>query len=303
MESPVVSHLALRLHLVLLALLLLSAGSAFAQPPIVACEQPGIVFIADGSGGLPGPGYELCRLVSNYCPGMHAEIVDWTWGVGMVALDMWGHRNHQTQGRALAERVMTYLAACPNARIYLVGHSSGTAVVLAATECLPPGCVNGVILLAPSVSRTYNVCPALMAAAEGVDVFYSHRDFINLSFIVTGTSDLRYLTGAAGFHGFKGGPCCGDLHANLRQHPNAYAGHFHCTQTAFLCEHVLPILQRCAAIDPAGIHSAGYLSPEQREQALVDMLPPVEEIAVTAPQSTAPGPGGIAPISDTLRLP
>lgn len=307
------SRSALRFHLVLAGLLLLPAA-AFAQPPIAPCSRPGIVFIVDGSGGLPGPSTELCKLVSWYCPGMRSEVFDWTYGWGMVALDMWGHGRHKSQGRELAERVMTYRVGCPTARIYLVGHSSGAAVVLAATECLPPGTVTDVILLAPCVSRKYDVCPALAAACEGVDVFYSHRDFINLSFTLTGTSDLRFLVGSAGFHGFKGGNSCGDLNANLRQHPNSYTGHFNCIEREFLIAHVLPILQTCTEVvpeaasqaQPGSIHSAGYASPSAREQALLDLLPLVEDVeesVLPMRPSPAPGRGGIAPISEALRLP
>ena len=298
------SCLALRLTLV--AALISLPTVAFAQPPIARCNRPGIVFIADGSGGLPGPSTELCKLVSWYCPGTRAEVVDWTYGWGMVALDMWGHGRHQTQGSALAERVMTYRVACPTARIYLVGHSSGAAVVLAAAKCLPPGSVTGIILLAPCVSRTYDICPALAAACEGVDVFSSHRDLINLSFLVTGTSDRRYLVGSAGFHGFTNGGGCA-FAANLRQHPGSYTGHFHCIQRDFLLANVLPILQTCSEIVGMPPEAASdYRSPEELEQALLKMLPPVEDLEETVlPTGTAPmaGRGGVAPISERLRLP
>ncbi len=148
-------------------------------------------------------------------------------------------------------------------------------MVLAAAECLPPGTITGVVLLAPCVSCKYNICPVLAAACEGVDVFSSHLDFINLSFTLTGTSDLRFLVGSAGFHGFKSAGCC-DFAANLRQHPNSYTGHFGCIQREFLIAQVLPILQTCTEIisappgaakaPPDRIRSAGYASPAAREQ-------------------------------------
>jgi len=205
--------------------------------------------------------------------------------------------------------------ACPMARIYLVGHSSGAAVVLAAAENLPPGTVTGIILLAPCVSCKYDVCPALAAACEGMDVFSSHRDFINLSFTLTGTSDQHFLVGSAGFHGFKSGGNC-EFAANLRQHPNSYTSHFSCIQREFLIDHVLPILQTCtevvpqpgsaSAAQPDSLHSAKYSSPEERDQAMIDALPPLQEAEEeTGPAAAGPsrGRGGIAPISQTLRLP
>ncbi len=321
----------LRFPLALFTILFVSAGTLFAQPPSeLVGLSPGIVLVADGSGGLPGPACELSKLATSNTL-LRVEIVHWTYGTGMVILDMWGHINHRKEGKELADRIVNYRAECPNLRIYLVGHSAGAAVILAATECLPPGIVTRVILLAPSVSCKYDVRPALACSIEGVDVFYSHRDMISLSMFMTATSDLRPLVGPAGYKGFRttpAGGCCDDgAYANLRQHPNLFAGHFACTEHAFLRDHVMPLmfwpLPTLAPPPPpdipgddsdvtsaarGAIHTASYRLSAIAQQALaLESLLPDDDFECTAPVRQGPAPAagrsGIAPISDTLRLP
>jgi hypothetical protein len=316
----------LRFALAVCLLFMLPSVSLFAQVP-VQVPGPGIVFVAEGSGGLPGPAPELAKLATSNCL-LRVELVDWTYGTGMVALDMWGHKRHKSRGQELADRIISYKASCPNARIYLLGHSSGAAVILAATECLPPGIVTRVILLAPSVSCNYDVRPAVACAYEGVDVFYSHRDMISLSMFMTATSDLRPLIGPAGYRGFRGSHGEDGLSGGLRQHPNCFAGHFACTQHAFLRDHVLPLIcppmptapappqpelpelpddTDLASVQRGGIRATSYLSPVARARRAVEVLLPDDDFdePMSAPQGPVPraGRSGIAPISDSLRLP
>src|SRR5262249_54457640 len=112
--------------------------------------MPGVVYIADGSGGLPGPSGELARLIECYTP-LRAEVVDWSHGWGRVLSDMFGHSHHLASGQTLACQILAQRQTCPGAPIILVAHSAGAAVVLAAAEVLPPGSVDRIILLAPVV--------------------------------------------------------------------------------------------------------------------------------------------------------
>src|SRR5262249_3711088 len=126
------------------------------------------------------------------------------------------------EGRRLAEAVVATRKACPGRPIYLVGHSTGCAVALAAVESLPPGYVDRVVLLAPSLSVGYDLRPALCSAADGIDVFYSSRDVLLMGFgmRLVGTSDRKWSR-AAGRHGFDPVACnAADaaLYGKLRQH-------------------------------------------------------------------------------------
>ncbi len=293
--------LAARPWLALCAVLLLPTAPALAQ-------SSGVVFVADGSGGLPGPSTELARLVGCGCgcSALRVEIVQWSHGVGRILTDLYAHGHHQTCGQDLAAQVQAQRQACPDGRIVLVGHSSGAAVVLAATEWLPPCSVDRIILLAPAVASTYDVRPALGCSREGVDVFYSHRDLISHSLWLAGTAEGMHFTLAAGCVGFRPvGSCCDTgLYANLRQYPGGYGGHFACTQSAFLRDQVVPLLQACAApaVTPPATPAPPLSMPTASLGSLIHTAN-YEPLPVPEGPPPAPGRNGIAPISDSLRIP
>jgi len=82
--------------------------------------------------------------------------------------------------RAAAYRLSCTVLAirkdAPAARIVFMGHGSGTAVVLAAAEMLPPASIDRIYLLASSLSPCYYLKPALCASRCGIDAFYSRED-------------------------------------------------------------------------------------------------------------------------------
>src|SRR5207245_886962 len=130
----------------------------------------------------------------------------------------------QEQGCRLAEQIKSYHQAHPTQAIYLVAHSAGTGVALTALAAVPPGSVNRVILLAPSVSTDYDLRPALRGTRDGMDVFYSRRDVFSLGFGVrfVGTSDGGRGCRAAGRFGFQAqAETLEDdvLYSKLKQHP------------------------------------------------------------------------------------
>jgi hypothetical protein len=122
-------------------------------------------------------------------------------------------------------------------------------------SALPPDSVERMVLLAPAVSATYDLRPALASCRRGVDVFYSGRDWaaLGIGTALVGTADRRW-SAAAGRVGFRPvADCPGDqaLFARLRQHPwhpcvtwagNA-GGHYGGYQPAFLRAYVLPLLR------------------------------------------------------------
>jgi hypothetical protein len=104
------------------------------------------------------------------------------------------------------------------------------------------------------VSVDYDLRPALRAAREGIDVFYSAEDrvVLGLGMRIVGTADRRGDQ-AAGQHGFTPvlGSCADTaLYGKLRQHPwrpaaarNGHdGGHYGSNQAPFLRAHVLPLL-------------------------------------------------------------
>jgi pimeloyl-ACP methyl ester carboxylesterase len=172
-----------------------------------------------------------------------------------VLADEIDYAHARCEGLRLAGRVAAYRRACPSAGVYLVGHSAGCAVVLAAVEALPPGTVEGVVLLAPALSADYDLRPALRNLRCGVDVFCSRRDwfYLGLGTAVIGTVDRSWgaVGGRVGFR--PTGDSAEDLalYARLRQHPwdpclawtGNQGGHYGGYQPAFLRAYVLPLLQ------------------------------------------------------------
>jgi hypothetical protein len=163
---------------------------------------------------------------------------------------------------------------CPARKLYLVGHGSGAAVVLAAAEWLPPGTVVRIILLAPFVSPRYDLGPALRCSREGVDCFYSPWDLVSRVSALIGTADRcwQFAAGCAGFAPQGDGDAAGGLYLKLRQlrwdtamrQAGHQGGHFGCTRPAFLCCYVVPLLQSCRGesefIPGPGV--SGFIGPQ-----------------------------------------
>jgi hypothetical protein len=184
---------------------------------------------------------------------MSLEVVDFPWsnGPGRIFADLRCHSHHKEKGQELAGLILTQCQSCPGARIYLVCHSSGAAVVLAAVEYLPPGSVDRIILLAPAVSTYYDLRPALACARQGIDCFYSPWDLTSYSVALVGTTDGYHLP-SAGAWGFT--PVTDSLggctYQALRQHgwstemrcARHFGGHYGCTRLGFFQDYIVPLL-------------------------------------------------------------
>src|SRR5262249_6740259 len=172
------------------------------EPPAEA-----VVFAADGIGGYEvtsatlRPRPQACRL--SLC----VRTVAWSHGYGRALADHVDYGHARSEGRKLAAQVLCYqqeAGAGPPLPVYLVSHSGGSAVVLAAAEFLPPDSVERIVLLAPSVSAEYDLRPALSSARQGIDAFHSERDwvYLGLGTALVGTAD-RPWGSAAGRVGFR----------------------------------------------------------------------------------------------------
>ena len=223
------------------------------QPPAQAPDPAGVVFAINGSGNLQFTSTALEKAVADACLPMTVVTVDWSQGSVVADHTDWQHA--QEQGCRLAVQITAYHQAHPSQAIYLVAHSAGSGVALTAAAAVPPGSVNRIILLAPSVSTDYDLRPALRGTRDGMDVFYSRRDVFSLGFGVSfvGTSDGGQGCQAAGRVGFQIQSETAEddvLFAKLRQHPwdrcQARAGNpgFHsgARRPRFLQGFILPLL-------------------------------------------------------------
>src|SRR5262249_53676818 len=135
---------------------------------------------------------------------LYVEPFEWTHGNGRYVLDQIDYDHTRCKGKELAGRITAYRQMCPDARAYVVAHNAGSAVVLAAAECLPANSVTRIIFLAPAVSAGCDLRCALRASQQGIDAFISERDRLVLGFGtgVLGTADRQGRT-AAGRVGFR----------------------------------------------------------------------------------------------------
>jgi pimeloyl-ACP methyl ester carboxylesterase len=236
----------------------------FPEPPTVHCAASrgassplGVVFVANGAGDFRTVSRNLSQVVAEMSAPIEIRTVLWSRGYRRYLADQVDHANHLERACELAAQVIAYRQAYPERRIYLIGHSAGCAVLLAAAEMLSASnrhYVDRIILLAPSVCAAYDLRPSLRSARDGIDVFYSNEDrlVLGLGMEMVGTAErrCRVAAGETGFAPIVG--CSADLvlYAKLRQHPwdpivewsGHTGGHFGNHEPAFLRAYVLPLL-------------------------------------------------------------
>jgi hypothetical protein len=242
------------------ALLTWSGCAAFesdraALRPLPTVRHPGaLIFIADGAGDFRATSRAIQQAVDDQKLPLTAEPFVWSHGYLRVLADQLDESYARKKGLLLAERVKACHLAYPDTPIYLIGHSAGSAVVLAAAEDLPPDSLERIVLLAPSVSEEYDVRPALRAARRSLDVFCSPTEDWYLRFGVCLTwlleGRLQGAAGSQGFQHFSGTPAEVGAYAKLHNHPwgpgvvwtGHEGGHFGYYQQAYLRAFVLPLL-------------------------------------------------------------
>lgn len=255
--------------LIATAVCLLVASAAGADPPALPVAKA-VVFSIGGSGEMSELANSLNR-AANGCPTpLEVRYFRWNHGMGMILLDLRSKSRHRDKGAELACQIQALRESCPEARIHLVAHSSGVAVVLAAAELLPAGSVDRIIFLAPACSTTCDLRPTLRCACEGVHVFYSSRDLVGRTLPLPGTTDGSHNL-AAGVHGFEPvGDCAEDraLYQSLRHYRDHFGGHYACIREAFVQENVLPLLRDAgvegAAAPYTAVSRGGGAAPSDR---------------------------------------
>jgi pimeloyl-ACP methyl ester carboxylesterase len=208
----------------LIALLLAAGCVARPQMPRPASAAPfgrnvSLIYVS----GIGGFGDKDSGFVRGLRAGGYvgnAEVVDWTGQLGPIAA-LWAHVRQQAEAHRIAQRIGKIRSESPQAPIVLVGHSAGTAVAVGALEDLPPGVsVDELVLLAPALSRTYDLTAALRHVRGCADVFNSDRDTLVLAFgtLLFGTADGVHGE-AAGHGGFVRPPGAGhDAYSRLHAH-------------------------------------------------------------------------------------
>jgi pimeloyl-ACP methyl ester carboxylesterase len=222
-------------------------------PPPIAAYGSSAVFVANGAGNYQLTTRALRNLARKDGDAVEFITFDWSHGRHRILADQIHASHARAQGKRLADTLVAYHAEHPDRPIYLLGHSAGTTVIMAALENVPEGIVERAILLSPSLSAQYDVQPALNSVKKGLHVFYSRYDYIYLGLAtgLVGTPDRRW-TAAAGRVGFRADDFMGpELAAKLVQRPWQPAdialgnngGHFGNTKAEFMRAHVMPLFR------------------------------------------------------------
>jgi len=140
-------------------------------------------------------------LASGGCP-YAIEIYDWT-SSWMPPLNQRRIERNKDRSHEIAMRVARYQMAHPGKPVILVGQSGGAAMAIWTAERLRGRSVDGIVLLAASISPVYRLDRTLAASRRGVVSFYSERDMFLLGFgtTVLGTMDGNHSR-SAGMVGF-----------------------------------------------------------------------------------------------------
>jgi pimeloyl-ACP methyl ester carboxylesterase len=176
-----------------------------ATPCANAADAPGVVFLVPGVGGIDfiTPLNAQITLPRAGVP-HEIRVFEWTYGTGRLLRDLQDTRRLMAKADELAEAVRQVKANDPSRPVYLVGHSGGGGLVLAAAERLPPGTLERIVLLSAAVSPGYDLRPALRATRREIVSFNSAADSFFLGWGTTtfGTTDRVYGP-AAGRYGFQ----------------------------------------------------------------------------------------------------
>jgi pimeloyl-ACP methyl ester carboxylesterase len=214
---------------------------------------PDVVFVVPGVGGGGAEYNGIVQAVAR--PGRAVYTIDWGAPTPLFFLNFSDPDIHDAAEEKVARTIADWRRQHPSGRIDLIGHSAGAGVVLGALPRIGQAHVHTVILLAPSVSPSYDLTAALAHVDGVMHAFHSDRD---TGFLEWRTSNFGTYDGmknpAAGFAGFTGSYAP----AKLVQHPydpnweslDYDGGHFSIRSAAFARQIIAPLLRP----SPAGRH-------------------------------------------------
>lgn len=239
-------------------------AATFTSLPITGCgarisvmnqgdADRGLIVVLPGIDGRAGHNERACEVLGAGGTGMVVELFDWTLPLCPLTNQRDEARNRRMAGK-LAERITSYVASHPGRPVFLIGHSGGTALAIWAAEALPgQQQIDGIVLLASSLSPGYDLSQALKRTRGGIVSFRSERDSVLLGVGTTlvGTMDGKH-TQAAGKVGFSvaGSGYAAEAYGGLYEvrWDKAMAGmgndgsHFGCLAPEFVSSYVAPLV-------------------------------------------------------------
>jgi len=198
-----------RIYVFSIAGLLVSllGGCAAPQPYVTEARlNRGLVIVLPGIEGRSVFNEEICRGLDAGGVDGAIELYDWTTGVPLgFIINLWSSDRNHDRAADLAERIARYQFNYPGRPVVLVGQSGGAAIATWTCEAMRWGRkVDGVVMLAASMSPGYRLTTAIDSTKRGMVNFYSSRDVLLLW---AGTNVYRTMDGkhstSAGKVGFS----------------------------------------------------------------------------------------------------
>lgn len=252
-----------------ITIIALCCGFGCASPRVMPMSQQSHVIFLPGIGGDDLLIRRAANLMQRRMPATSAQVWDWTsieprlsW---LNLANLQDRPRNQRRAAELARQLVEWRKQRPEARLYLIGFSGGTAIAAWACDSLPEDfALERVVFLASGLSPQADLRAALRKARNGVVSFHSENDNMMLRDFTTrnGTMDRQYGP-AAGRMGFRV-PTDPQLQMKFVQkawttrmrrlgHDGGHAGSL---ATAFLEEEVIPLLSEASnKLDNPGIAS------------------------------------------------
>ena len=164
----------------------------------------GLVIVLTGIEGRSMFNEDICQGLAGGGVPYAIQLYDWTSNY-IPTVNLWRESHNHAVAGEISHMIVRYKSAYPNRPVILVGQSGGAAMAVWAAESLPPGeNVDGVILIAASLSPQYMLDVALSKSRHGIVNFYSPKDWVLLGIGTTmaGTMDGEH-TSSAGKNGFE----------------------------------------------------------------------------------------------------
>lgn len=162
----------------------------------------GLVIVLPGIDGRMPYNEAACRKLAADGIQSAVELYDWTAPMGPLFNQTAVARNREV-ARGLTARIEAYQRGHPGRPVFLIGHSGGTAIAVWAAENLPEDRpVEGIILLASSLSPGYDLSEALARSRGGIVSFYSPLD---AGLLGVGTTMFGTMDGVRGESAGKAG--------------------------------------------------------------------------------------------------
>ncbi len=166
--------------------------------------QHGYVIVLPGIEGRSHWNKNIVRgLIAGGVP-YAVEIHDWTYGRLLALYNLVASGRHHQQARLIAGKITRYRDQYGDRPIYIIGHSGGGGMTLLALAQLPDGVkIDGAVLIAPAISRSFDLTSSLPHVSRGIWNISSYGDLFFMGFSALLGNIDRHWQLPAGLTGFS----------------------------------------------------------------------------------------------------